>query len=37
MATARKAIRKLRSIIDYESIDQELAGNYVTACYNRSS
>jgi hypothetical protein len=36
MATARKAIRKLRSIIDYEAIDQELAGNYVTACYNRS-
>ncbi len=37
MATARKAIRKLRSIIDYESIDEELASNYVTACYNRSS
>lgn len=35
MATARKAIRKLRSIIDYKPIDQELAGNYVTACYNR--
>jgi hypothetical protein len=37
MATARKAIRKLRSIIDYEAIDEELAGNYVTACYSRSS
>jgi hypothetical protein len=37
MATARRAIRKLRSIVDYESIDEELAGNYVTACYNRTS
>jgi hypothetical protein len=36
MATARRAIRKLRSVIDYEAIDQELAGNYVTACYNRT-
>lgn len=36
MTTARRAIRKLRSIIDYEAIDQELAGSYVTACYNRS-
>jgi hypothetical protein len=35
MATARRAIRKLRSIIDYEAIDWELARNYVTACYNR--
>jgi hypothetical protein len=35
MATARRAIRKLRSIIDYEAIDEELAGGYVTACYNR--
>ena len=36
MATARRAIRKLRSIIDYEAIDEELAGNYVDACYNRT-
>jgi hypothetical protein len=35
MATTRQAIRKLRSIVDLEAIDEELVGNYVAACYNR--
>lgn len=37
MATARRAIRKLRSIVDFEAIDDELARGYVSACYNRRS
>ena len=35
MASVRRAVRKLRSIVDFEEIDSELAARYVNACYNR--
>jgi hypothetical protein len=37
MRTARRAIRKLRSIVDFEAIDEEISRGYVGACYNRRS
>ncbi|HEU5141989.1 MAG TPA: hypothetical protein VFU04_02410 [Solirubrobacterales bacterium] len=37
MVTARRAIRKLRSIVDLEAIDEELSRGYVSGCYNRRS